>query len=301
MTPLRLSPEVERALARGAPLVALESTIVAHGMPPPQNLETARSLEAIVRDAGATPATIAVLDGTVRAGLDAPELERVAREPMLKLGAADLAFAVATGASGATTVAATALIAARAGIEVFATGGIGGVHRGAQTSLDVSGDLDAIARAPVVVVCAGAKAILDLPKTLEALETRGIPVAGFRTNEFPAFWTARSGLPLALRVDSAAEAAALLRAQRALGLHGGVVVANPIAREDEIPAGEIEKAIATAIADAAAAGIAGKAVTPWLLDRVLALTGSRSLAANVSLARANARLAAEIAVALRAP
>lgn len=299
MTPgLRCSPEVRRALERGEPVVALETTILSHGMPYPQNLQTAREVESIVQQAGATPATIAVLAGVVCIGLEDSQLERVAKDPMLKLGASDLAFAVATAADGATTVGATVQCAALAGIAVFATGGIGGVHRDSAASMDVSGDLDAIAASPVAVVCAGAKAILDLPKTLEALETRGIPVAGYATDTFPAFWSRSSGLALALRCDTPREVAEIVRAQRALGQRCGLVVANPIAERDEVPHAEMERAIDLALAQAAAAAVTGKALTPWLLDRLLALTSGRSLSANIALVRANARLAAEVAVAI---
>ncbi len=295
--PLLLSGEVRRARESGAPIVALETTILSHGMPYPENLETAREVERIVRDGGAVPATIAVLAGSICVGLTDAQLEHVAREPMLKLGSADLAYAIATRADGATTVAGTVRCAALAGIDVFATGGIGGVHRGASDSMDVSGDLDAIARSPVAVVCAGAKALLDLPKTLEALETRGVPVVGFRTGEFPAFWSRSSGLRLSLRLDTAQAIAELLRAQRALGSSCGIVVANPIDASDEIPASDMERVIAAAVREASSAGITGKSLTPWLLDRVLTLTSGRSLRANVALVRSNARLAAEIAVA----
>jgi pseudouridylate synthase len=298
VTPLRYSEEVRQARERRAPIVALETTILSHGMPYPQNVETARELERIVRDAGAVPATIAILGGEIRVGLQDAELERVAREPMLKVGRADLAFVLSTRGNGATTVAGTVHCAALAGIDVFATGGIGGVHRGVAATMDVSGDLDAIANAPVAVVCAGAKAILDLPKTLEALETRGVPVVGYRTSEFPAFWSRSSGLHLSLRLEDAAQIAALVTAQRDAGCTTGIVIANPIAASDEIPSGEMEGYIAQAVADADAAAISGKALTPWLLDRLLTLTAQRSLRANVALVRSNARLAADVAVAL---
>lgn len=298
MIPLRYSDEIARARAHNAPIVALESTILAHGMPFPQNLETAQALERVVRDAGAAPATIAVLGGTICIGLTQAELERVAREPMRKIGSADLAFALATKCDGATTVAATVRCAALAGIAIFATGGIGGVHRGVAESMDVSGDLDAIASSPVAVVCAGAKAILDLPKTLEALETRGIPVVGYRTDEFPAFWSRSSGLPLAMRLDTPESVAALVRAQRELAAQTGLVVANPIRAQDEIPRDRMERYIESALKEAAHAGVRGAALTPWLLERVRALTDGRSLTANVALVTANARLAADVAIAL---
>ncbi len=298
MTSVKYSTEVSRARERGAPVVALETTILSHGMPYPQNLETARAVERIVCEAGAVPATIAVLDSSICIGLDDAALERVAREPMLKLGRADLAYALATRKDGATTVAATMDCAALAGIAIFATGGIGGVHRGAEQTMDVSGDLEALATSPVAVVCSGAKAILDLSKTLEQLETRGVPVVGYRVDEFPAFWSRSSGLRVPLRLDNPREIAAMIREQRALGSRTGIVVANPIAAEDEIPAVEMERHIEAAVAEAAAAGIAGKALTPWLLDRLLTLTSNRSLHANIALVRANARLGAEIAAAL---
>ncbi len=296
---MKFSDEISEARERGAPIVALETTILSHGMPYPQNLETGREIERIVREAGALPATIAVLDGEIHIGLDTKQLEHVASAPMLKLGRGDLAYAVAKGADGATTVAATAHCAAIAGIRVFATGGIGGVHRGAESTMDVSGDLDTLASTRIAVVCAGAKAILDLPKTLEALETRSVPVVGYRTSEFPAFWSRSSGVPLSLRADSAQEIAAMIDAQEALGLHGAVVVANPIPPDDEIPAQELEHDIDAATAEAGAARITGKALTPWLLDRLFTRTEGRTLRANVALVRSNARLAAEVAVSLR--
>lgn len=296
---LALSAEVADALAAGRPVVALESTIVTHGLPFPENLETARAVETAVREGGAVPATIAVLDGRLRVGLAADELERLARaEQVMKLSRADLAFAVASGRPGSTTVAATMIAARLAGIEVFATGGIGGVHRGAATSFDVSADLDELARTAVVVVSAGAKAILDLPKTLEVLETRGVPVVGWRTDDFPAFWSRSSGLPVPLRVDTTAELAAFWRARRELGLDGGLLLANPVPEEAEIPRDEIEAVIARAVAEVEAAGVRAKDVTPRLLARILELTDGRSLTTNRALILADARLAAEVAGAL---
>lgn len=294
-----LSAEVRDALANGAPVVALETTILSHGMPFPENLETARSLERIVREAGAVPATMAVIGGRIRAGLNAQELERfAAAEGILKLSRADLAYAVAAGRDGATTVSATMLCAHLAGIAVFATGGIGGVHRGAAQSMDVSADLDELARTPVAVVCAGAKALLDLPKTLEALETRGVPVIGYRTAEFPAFWSARSGLALSMRLDSPEEIARYLGVKKSLGIGGGVLIANPVAEGEEIPREELEPLIDRAVAGAKARGIVGKALTPWLLAEIGTLTQGRSLRTNVALVRSNALLAARIAAAL---
>lgn len=300
MNPL-LTPtaEVAAALAAGRPVVALESTIVTHGMPWPANVETARAVEDVVRAGGAVPATIAVLDGRIRIGLSPDELEALGKASgVMKLSRADLAYAVATGRPGSTTVAATMIAADRAGIRVFATGGIGGVHRGAEESFDVSADLDELARTPVIVVAAGAKAILDVPKTLEVLETRGVPVVGFGTGEFPAFWSRRSGLKAPLTIDDAAGVAAFQRAREALGVDGGMLVANPVPEADEIPAAEMAGHIAASLAAAASAGVVGKAVTPFLLGDILERTGGRSLATNVALVKNNARVAAAIAVAL---
>ncbi len=297
--PLDLSPEVRDALGSGAPVVALESTIITHGMPYPDNVSTARAVEAAVRAGGAVPATIVVLDGRIRVGLDGDAIERLGQaRDVMKLSRADLAFALATGRAGSTTVAATMICAHLAGIGVFATGGIGGVHRGMETTLDVSADLDELARTPVTVVCAGAKALLDLPRTLEYLETRGVPVLGYGTDTFPAFWSRDSGLPAPLRVDAPDTVAALVATQRRLGLGGGVLVANPVPAAHEIPAAEIAGFIETAVGDAARSGIGGKAVTPFILSRMLELTGGRSLATNVALILNNARLAAAIAVAM---
>jgi pseudouridine-5'-phosphate glycosidase len=291
--------EVAEALAAGRPVVALESTIITHGMPYPANVETALAVERVVRDAGVVPATIAVTDGIVRVGLSPDETDRLGQtRGVMKLSRADLGYAVATGRTGSTTVAATMILAARAGIGVFATGGIGGVHRGAETSLDISADLQELARTPVTVVCAGAKAILDLPKTLEVLETLGVPVVGYGTDAFPAFWSRDSGLAAPLRLDTPADVATLAAARKALGLEGGILVANPIPAEAEIPAATIRRHIETALAEAEAAGVTGKEVTPFLLARMLALTDGASLAANIALIRANARLAAGIAAAI---
>jgi pseudouridine-5'-phosphate glycosidase len=293
---LVILPEMREALAVGMPVVALESTIITHGMPAPRNLETARQVEEEVRAAGALPATIAILDGRIRIGLEAAELERLADEKeVAKVSRADLPAVLAAGGVGSTTVAATMICAELAGIRVFATGGIGGVHRGAGESFDVSADLQELARTPVAVVCAGAKAILDLAKTLEVLETFGVPVIGYGCDELPAFYSRGSGLPVPLRRDSAAEIAAVMATKWRLGLGGGLVVANPIPREAEIPAAEIAGHIETALAEAARQGVQGKAVTPFLLARLEQLTGGASLEANVALVRSNARLAAEIA------
>lgn len=297
--PLVFGAEVAAARAAGRPLVALESTIVTHGMPHPANVETARAVEAAIRAAGAVPATIAVLDGALHVGLDDATLTRLATtRDVMKLSRADLAFAVATRRPGSTTVAATMIVAALSGIAVFATGGIGGVHRGAETTFDISADLEELGRTPVTVVAAGAKAILDLPKTLEVLETKGVPVIGYGTDDLPAFWSRTSGLKAPLRLDSAADIAAFLKARGALGLTGGVLVANPVPAADEIPADEIAGHIEAALAAAAAKGITAKAVTPFLLGDMLERTGGRSLATNIALIKNNARVAAEIAVAL---
>ena len=297
--PLDLSPELKEALEHGAPVVALESTIITHGMPYPENVSTARAVEDAVRSGGAVPATIVVLGGRIRVGLSGDEIEKLGRATgVLKLSRADLGYALAMKRDGSTTVAATMICARLAGIAVFATGGIGGVHRGMEATLDVSADLDELGRTPVTVVCAGAKALLDLPRTLEYLETRGVPVVGYGTDRFPAFWSRDSGLSAPLRLDAPSEVAALVAAQRRLGLGGGVLVANPVPAGAEIPAGEIAGFIDTAVAEASRQGIGGKGVTPFILSRMLELTGGRSLRTNVALILNNARLAAEIAVAM---
>ncbi|MHA7886602.1 pseudouridine-5'-phosphate glycosidase [Roseicyclus sp.] len=297
--PLRLSGEVAQALAEGAAVVALESTIITHGMPYPQNLETARRVEAEVRAAGAVPATIAVIAGEIRVGLEPDALEALAQaRGVAKLSRADLAACLATGGTGATTVAATMICAARAGIAVFATGGIGGVHKGAEQSFDISADLQELAQTPVTVVAAGAKAILDLPKTLEVLETLGVPVIAVGQDAFPAFWSRDSGLPAPLRMDAPEQIAAAQRMRGALGLPGGQLVANPIPEPDEIAAETLAPLIAQAQAEAEAQGIAGKAVTPFLLQRLFELTDGRTLNSNIALVLNNARLGARIAAAL---
>ncbi len=293
---LTFAPEVARARAEGAAIVALESTIITHGMPFPQNVETARAVEAEVRRAGAVPATIAVMAGRLHIGLTDTELDRLGQaQGVMKLSRADLAVCLASGRTGATTVAATMICARLAGIEVFATGGIGGVHRGAETSFDISADLAELGQTAVTVVAAGAKAILDLPKTLEVLETRGVPVIAVGQDEFPAFWSQRSGLRAPLRLDSAAEIAAAHLMRARLGLPGGQLVANPIPAAAEIAGATITPVIETALAEAARQGIAAKAVTPFLLQRIFELTEGRSLAANIALVLNNARLAAAIA------
>lgn len=296
-----LSRDVQAAFDAGAPVVALESTIITHGMPYPQNLQTATAVEAEVRAAGAVPATIAVMNGKIRIGLDPAELDALAQTPdAMKLSRADLAVALASGAVGATTVAATMICAARAGIEVFATGGIGGVHQGAERSFDISADLRELSETPVTVVAAGAKAILDLPKTLEVLETLGVPVIAFGQDAFPAFWSRDSGLTAPLRMESAAEIAVSHRMRAALGLPGGQLVANPIPKGDELPREMLAPLIAQSQAEAAAQGVTGKAVTPVLLQRLFELTDGLSLRANIALVMNNARLAAGIAAELAA-
>jgi pseudouridine-5'-phosphate glycosidase len=294
--PLTYAPEARAALDAGRPVVALESTIITHGMPFPQNLETARAVEAEVRAAGAVPATIAVMGGHIHIGLTEAELERLAQaQDVMKLSRADLAVCLANNGVGATTVAATMICAQLAGIAVFATGGIGGVHRGAEDTFDISADLAELGQTAVTVVAAGAKAILDLPKTLEVLETNGVPVIAYGQNDLPAFWSRSSGLRAPLRADTPAEIAAAHLMRARLGLPGGQLIANPIPPEAEIPRAEITPLIETALAEAAAQGIAAKAVTPFLLARIFELTGGRSLAANIALVLNNARLASRIA------
>jgi pseudouridine-5'-phosphate glycosidase len=298
--PLRFSPEVAKARAEGAALVALESTIITHGMPFPQNVETARAVEAEVRAHGAVPATIAVMGGQIHIGLTEVELHQLGQaKSVAKLSRADLAACLATGGIGATTVAATMICAHLAGIKVFATGGIGGVHRGAELSFDISADLLELAQTPVTVVCAGAKAILDIPKTLEVLETHGVPVITFGADDFPAFWSRSIGIKSPLRMDSAAQIAASAIMRAKLGMKGGQLVANPIPAGDEISYSDIGPIIEAALADAGAAGIAAKEVTPFLLDRIFALTDGRSLQSNIALVLNNARLAAQIATAMQ--
>jgi pseudouridine-5'-phosphate glycosidase len=294
---LDLSPDVADALSAGRPVVALESTIVAHGMPWPKNAETALAVEAEVRAHGAVPATIAILRGRLKAGLSCDEIERLGRggHEVAKVSRRDIAILVARGGTGATTVAATMIVAALAGIRVFATGGIGGVHRAAPTTFDISADLQELARTPVAVVCAGAKAILDLRLTLEYLETHGVPVIGYGTDTLPAFFTRDSGLRVDVRLDRPDDIARVMKAQWELGLGGGLVVANPISQAHALPREVVDRAIELALADAHAQGIVGKAVTPFLLARIDALTGGDSLAGNVELVLDNARLAAAVA------
>jgi pseudouridine-5'-phosphate glycosidase len=294
-----LSAEVSAALAAKKAVVALESTIIAHGMAYPANVETALAVEQVVRDHGAVPATIAVLGGKLKAGLSRDEIERFGKEGpgIMKVSVRDLPFVAGRGLDGATTVAATMRIAAMAGIPVFATGGMGGVHRGAGESFDISADLTEMTHSNVALVTAGAKAILDLPLTLERLETDGVPVIGYRTGEFPAFYSRSSGLKVPMRAETPDEVAAIMRSKWDLGLSGAVVVANPIPEGAEIPAAEIEPVIAVALAEADRLGIRGKDITPFLLSEIVQATEGRSLQANIALVKNNAKVAAEIAVA----
>ncbi len=295
---LDIKPEVAQALRQGKPVVALESTIISHGMPYPQNVKTALEVEQTVRDNGAVPATIAIIGGRLKAGLTAEEIEYFGKkgQAITKASRRDLGVLCARGADGATTVATTMMVAHMAGIEIFATGGIGGVHRGAETTMDISADLEELGRTPVMVVCAGAKAILDLGLTLEYLETKGVPVIGYGTKELPAFYTRRSGFLVDYRMDSPEEIAAAFRAQRALGL-GGMLVTNPIPEQYAMDEGVINTAIDRAIAECGEKGITGKETTPFLLARVAELTGGDSLASNIQLVMNNAALAAKTAVA----
>ena len=296
---IHLSPAVAEALQFGRAVVALESTIITHGMPWPKNLDMAREVEAIIREEGAEPATIAVIDGKLHVGLTDAQLEALAQtQGALKLSRADLAYAVAAGRTGSTTVAATMIAARLAGIEVFATGGIGGVHKGAETSFDISADLDELSQTRVIVVSAGAKAILDLKKTFEVLETKGVPVVGYSVDELPAFWSRRSGIATPIRMDSADEIAEFQRVREKLDIHGGMLIANPLPEELEIDSATIGGWIEAALADADAKGVSGKATTPFLLQKIFELSDGRSLATNIDLVRSNARLAARIAVSL---
>ena len=297
---IQLSPEVAAAREQGRPVVALESTIIAHGMPWPQNLETARQVEDVIRIEGAVPATIAVIGGRIRVGLTDDELQQLAQAPdAMKLSRRDLPYAIATGRLGATTVAATMICAHLAGIEVFVTGGIGGVHRGGHESFDISADLQELARTPVAVVCAGAKSILDLGLTLEYLETHGVPVLSVGQDNFAAFFTPDSGLKADFRMDDAQTQARFIRAKWALGLSGGVGVSNPVPAAQAMPREEIDAITAQALAEAEGQGITGKAITPFLLGRIKALTGGRSLATNIALVKHNAVVGARLARALQ--
>jgi pseudouridine-5'-phosphate glycosidase len=297
--PIHYSAEVRAAKDAGHPIVALESTIITHGMPYPQNIEVATQVEQDIRDAGAVPATMAVIEGVLQVGLEPDLLKALGQaQGVAKISRADMAACISTGGTGATTVAATMIAAQYAGIEVFATGGIGGVHQGAETTFDISADLHELGQTPVTVVAAGAKAILDLAKTLEVLETLGVPVIAYGQDAFPAFWSAQSPYAAPLRMDSAEAIAKSHATRRALGLPGGQLVANPIPAADQIPAEELAPIIAAAQADADAHRITGKAVTPYLLQRIFEKTEGRSLTANIALVRNNARLAANIAKAL---
>lgn len=292
-------PSVARALKQGGAVVALESTIITHGMPYPANSDMAARVEAIIAEEGAVPATIAVVGGRLKIGLSDGERAALATTAgAMKLSRADLAFAMAEGRTGGTTVAATMIAAHLAGIGVFATGGIGGVHKGAEQSFDISADLDELARTPVIVVSAGAKAILDIPKTLEVLETRGVPVVGYGADVMPAFWSRHSAFPAPLRLDSAEAIARFQRVRLGLGVSGGMLIANPVPEQDEIPASRMQAYIEAAQASAQENGVSGKAVTPFLLQKILELTDGASLKTNIALVENNARLAAKIARAL---
>ena len=295
---LDVNPEVAEALANGKPVVALESTIISHGMPYPQNVETALAVEKIIRDNGAIPATIAVIGGRLKAGLTKEEIEYFGKKghDIAKASRRDLAVLVAKGEDGATTVTTTMIIAHMAGIRIFATGGIGGVHRGAETTMDISADLEELGQTPVMVVCAGAKSILDLGLTLEYLETKGVPVVGYQTKELPAFYTRTSGFGVDYRMDTPAEIAKAFKTQNELGFPAGMLVANPIPEEYAMPLEVITAAIDQAIAESVEKGIKGKETTPFLLARVAELTGGNSLASNIQLVFNNARLAAKTAV-----
>ena len=297
---LLLSPEVAAARTAGKPIVALESTIISHGMPYPQNVTTAREVEDIIRMAGAVPATIAIIDGKICVGLDAHQLELLGSSPdAMKVSRRDLAYVLSTRRLGATTVAATMICAQLAGISVFVTGGIGGVHRGAETSFDISADLQELAHTSVAVVCAGVKSILDIGLTLEYLETHGVPVVSVGQEAFPAFFTRDSGFAADFRLDSATEQAAFIQAKWALGLQGGVVVSNPVPESFAMPKEEIDRITEQALGEAAAQGVTGKKVTPFLLARIKELTEGRSLATNIALVKHNAQVGAALAVALR--
>ena len=297
---LDISPEVKAALEAGKPVVALESTIISHGMPYPKNVETALLVEQTLRDNGAVPATIAIIGGRLKAGLSKEEIEYLGKtgRGVAKASRRDLPALVARGADGATTVTTTMIIAHMAGIQVFATGGIGGVHRGAETTMDISADLEELAQTPVMVVCAGAKSILDLGLTLEYLETKGVPVIGYGTEELPAFYTRKSGFGVDYRVDSSEELAAMFAAQRDLGFKGGMLVTNPIPEEYSMPKDVIDAAIEQALRECKEQGVHGKETTPLLLARVVELTGGDSLESNIQLVLNNARVAARTAAAL---
>lgn len=300
---LDISPEVAAAISSGGPVVALESTIICHGMPYPQNVETAMQVEETVRNGGATPATIAILNGRLKAGLSSDEIRQLGQQgnDVIKCSRRDLPFAVARKLDGATTVAATMIIAAMARIRVFATGGIGGVHRGVEETLDISADLEELARSNVAVVCAGIKSVLDIGRTLEYLETKGVPVVGFQTDTLPAFYSRDSGFPVDYRVDSAAEVAAAMAVKIDMGLDGGMVIAVPIPAQDALESSEIESVIDEALLEMQSRQISGKNTTPFLLARIAEQTGGRSLAANIQLVLNNAGIAAQIAAQVSDP
>ena len=297
---LDIAPEVAQALAEGKPVVALESTIISHGMPYPQNVETALQVEQVIRENGAVPATIAIIGGRLKAGLSKEEIDHLGKagHAVTKASRRDMPSIVARGIDGATTVTTTMIIAHMAGIKVFATGGIGGVHRGAETTMDISADLEELGQTPVMVVCAGAKSILDLGLTLEYLETKGVPVMGFGTDELPAFYTRKSGFGVDYRVDTPAELAAMFKAQRELGFKNGMLVTNPIPEEYAMPKEVIDAAIEQALAESVEQGVKGKETTPFLLARVSELTGGDSLDSNIQLVFNNAKVAALTAVEL---
>ena len=294
---LDIAPEVAEALAAGKPVVALESTIISHGMPYPQNVETALKVESIIRECGAVPATCAILKGKAHIGLDEEQLDFLARErgSVVKASRRDLPVLISRGMNGATTVAATMILASLAGIRVFATGGVGGVHRGAERTMDISADLEELANTPVAVVCAGPKSILDLPLTLEYLETHGVPVIGYGTDELPAFYTSKSGLKVDYRMDTPGEIAAVIRTQKLIGYNSGLLVVNPIPEDLSMNPDVINSAIERACAEAEEKGIRGKALTPYLLTRITGMTGGNSLEANIALVLNNVKLAAAIA------
>ena len=296
---IRINEEVKKALAEGRPVIALESTIISHGMPYPQNVETALSVERIVREHGAVPATIGIIEGTGVVGMTPEEIEAFGKRGMAipKVSRRDLPVILAEGSWGATTVATTMIYAAEAGIEFFVTGGIGGVHRGAELTFDVSADLEELGRTNVTVICAGAKAILDLPKTLEVLETKGVPVLGYQTKELPAFYTRTSGLKVDYELKDAEDAAKIIKAKRDFGLNGGILITNPIPEEYSYNADEINAVITEAVAEAETKGIQGKEITPFLLARIAEMTGGRSLEANIRLVFNNAAVGSEIAKA----
>ena len=297
---LDVAPEVAEALKAGRPVVALESTIISHGMPYPKNVETALNVEKVIRDNGAVPATVAIIGGRLKAGLSKEEIEYLGKtgQKVTKVSRRDLPIIVSKKMDGATTVATTMIVASMAGIKIFATGGIGGVHRGAETTMDISADLEELAQTPVMVVCAGAKAILDLGLTLEYLETKGVPVIGYQTEELPAFYSRKSGFKVDYRLDSPKELADAFNTKRELGMAGGMLVTNPIPEQYAMPEDVINKAIDQAIAESVEQGVKGKATTPFLLARVVELTGGDSLESNIQLVYNNAKLAAMTAVEL---